>query len=285
MLTDTWNPAQYEKFRREREQPFFDLLAMIRPSPDMRVVDLGCGTGKLTRLLHARLRARETVGIDRSARMLESAGTDLPGGLRFEVATIEAFAGSGDYDLIFSNAAFHWVEDHEPLIATLAAALKPDGQLAFQVPAMHDELSHTTAAELAAGAFRGDFGAWERPQPVLTPDAYARLLHRAGFTDQRVHLAVYPHVLPSRDDVVEWMKGTLLTEYDRHLPAGRFEAFVDAYRARLVPQLDDARPYFFPFKRILAWGQLGAHGAPARERRGAQGASQANEPGAGAEPR
>ena len=55
MHLDTWNPTQYEKFRGEREQPFFDLLAMVRPTPDMRVVDLGCGTGKLTRLLHARL--------------------------------------------------------------------------------------------------------------------------------------------------------------------------------------------------------------------------------------
>ena len=258
MPTDTWNPTQYEKFRREREQPFFDLLAMVRPAPDMRAVDLGCGTGKLTRLLHARLQARETLGIDRSARMLEAAGADLPDGLRFEVGTIEAFVARREYDVIFSNAAFHWIEDHDRLIAKLAGALKPQGQLAFQVPAMHDELSHTVAAELAATDFRADFDGWQRPQPVLTPDVYARLLHRAGFAEQRVHLAVYPHLLPSRDDVVEWMKGTLLTEYDRRLPAGRqgrYHAFVEAYRARLLPQLEDARPYFFPFKRILIWAQ------------------------------
>ena len=47
-MTDTWDPAQYDKFQREREQPFFDLLAMVRPAPAMQVVDLGCGTGKLT---------------------------------------------------------------------------------------------------------------------------------------------------------------------------------------------------------------------------------------------
>ena len=66
MTRDTWNPAQYAKFQHERELPFFDLLALIRPAPAMRVVDLGCGTGRLTRLLHSELRARETIGVDRS---------------------------------------------------------------------------------------------------------------------------------------------------------------------------------------------------------------------------
>ena len=252
---DTWNPAQYDKFRREREQPFFDLLALVRPSPGMRVVDLGCGTGKLTRLVHARLQARETIGLDRSARMLEEAAADLPIGLRFEVATIEAFAPVGGFDLIISNAAFHWIEHHDALLARLARALTPGGQLAFQVPAMHDSPSHTVAEELAATEFRDDFGGWHRPQPVLPPETYARLLYHNGFVNERVHLAVYPHVLASREDVVEWMKGTLLTEYDRHLPAGRFAAFLDAYRARLLAQLEDERPFFFPFKRILCFGQ------------------------------
>jgi trans-aconitate 2-methyltransferase len=258
---DTWNPAQYDKFRREREQPFFDLLALVRPAPGMRVVDLGCGTGKPTRVLHERVEARETVGIDRSPRMLEDARRNPPPGLRFEVGTIESFEPDGGYDLIFSNAAFHWVEHHEELLPRLARALRPGGQLAFQVPAMHDSVSHRVAEELAATEFRDDFGGWHRPQPVLPPDDYARLLYRSGFVEQRVQAAVYPHVLASRDDVIEWMKGTLLTEYDRHLPAGRFGAFVEAYRRRLLEQLRDERPFFFPFKRILVWGQWPAKSA------------------------
>ena len=260
MATDAWNPTQYDKFRREREQPFFDLLALVQPAPDMRVVDLGCGTGKLTRLLHARLQARETVGVDRSARMLESvqaeAAIDEPAGLRFQVGTIEAFTGRDEYDLILSNAAFHWVEDHEALIMRVAAALRPGGQLAFQVPAMHGATSHTIAEDLTVvEPFRGAFGGWRRPQPVLTPDAYARLLDRAGLTDQTVRLAVYPHLLESAENVVEWMKGTLLTEYERRLTPALFVEFVAEYRARLLATLEDARPFFFPFNRILCWGQ------------------------------
>jgi trans-aconitate 2-methyltransferase len=70
-----------------------------------------------------------------------------------------------------------------------------------------------------------------------------------------VRLIVYPHVLAGRDEVVEWMKGTLLTEYARHLPAELFDRFLDEYRSRLLARLDAAQPFFFPFKRILCWGQ------------------------------
>jgi trans-aconitate 2-methyltransferase len=238
----------------------------------MRVVDLGCGTGKLTRVAHDQLHARETIGIDRSDSMLkEMRGGTQPDGLRFEVGTIEAFTArpmdsgtnipghaSEGYDLILSNAALHWVQNHDELLLGLAAALAPSGQLAFQVPAQHDHLTHFIAEDLTAvEPFKTAFGGWHKPQPVLAPEAYARLLYRCGFAAPKVRLIVYPHILASRDDVVEWVKGTLLTDYARHLPADGelFAAFVEEYRRRLLAQLEPATPYFFPFKRILCWGQ------------------------------
>jgi trans-aconitate 2-methyltransferase len=261
---DTWDPRQYDKFQREREQPFYDLLALIHSSGGMRVVDLGCGTGKLTRVLHERLDALETIGIDRSEKMLGSARAAAaapPYGLRFEVGTIERFAETfaetrGGYNLIFSNAAYHWIDDHDTLLPRLAAALAPGGQLAFQVPAQHEDATHVTADVLAdTEPFRSALGGWRRVRSVQSPERYARLLFRCGFSDPNVRLMVYPHILVSREAVVEWMKGTLLTEYARHLPPDLFGRFVEEYRARLLPQLDAAQPYFFPFKRILCWGQ------------------------------
>jgi trans-aconitate 2-methyltransferase len=268
-MTDTWNPTQYDRFQSEREQPFYDLLTMIRPVPGMRIVDLGCGTGKLTRELHTRLAARETTGIDRSPRMLERASTTpLPTGLRFESATIEQFvpklsesSAKSDqrYDLIFSNAALHWVDHHEALLQRLAVALPSGGQLAFQVPAQHDTVTHITADEVAQHEpFKTVLGGWRHVQPVLAPEAYSRLLYRFGFTHPNVRLIVYPHILAGPEDVVEWVKGTLLTEYERHLSPEMFGRFVAEYRERLLPRLerlDPGRPCFFPFKRILCWGQ------------------------------
>jgi trans-aconitate 2-methyltransferase len=259
---DTWSPTQYDKFERERELPYFDLLSLVRPPAippaQMRAVDLGCGTGKLTRVLHSRLRAGETIGIDKSARMLESQlSGERPAGLRFEVGTIESFPGDlGTFDLIFSNAAFHWVPDHETLLGRLAGALRPGGQLAFQVPFSHRDLFATVAAELAATEpFETAFGGWKRLEPVLEPEVYSRLLYRLGFGDPIVRLIVYPHVLAGPEEVVEWSLGTLITEYARHLPADMATQFIAEYRTRLLDRLEPARPFFFPFKRVLCWGQ------------------------------
>jgi trans-aconitate 2-methyltransferase len=256
-VTDTWNPAQYDKFQREREQPFFDLLALVRPTLDMRAVDLGCGTGRLTRALHEQLHARETTGIDRSARMLHQSRDASTPGLVFEEGKIEDFPGArGAFDLIFSNAAYHWIEDHPALLARLAGALTPSGQLAFQVPAQHDQPSHRIAEDLTGvEPFRTALNGWHRPQPVLEPHEYASLLYTLGFPAPVVRLHIYPHVLAGPEEVVEWMKGTLLTEYERHLPGDLYGPFVEAYRARMLQHLGNARPFFFPFRRILCWGQ------------------------------
>ena len=246
----TWSPDQYEKFKSERAQPFRDLLALIEHRPRMRVVDFGCGTGELTRELHEHLHADETLGIDSSETMLlksASFGTEI---LRFERGDIEGFVTDRPYDLVFSNAALHWVEDHERLFARLAGFLSPHGQLAVQMPYNHDHPSQTIAAELAP-----KYGAAPRRPPLLPVERYASLLHRLGFARQHVRMQVYGQVMPSSRDVAEWTKGSTLTEYKRKLGA-RYDDFVAAYTERLVCELGDARPFFFPFKRLLMWASF-----------------------------
>ena len=124
--------------------------------------------------------------------------------------------------LLFSNAVFQWVDAHETLLERLASRLAPNGQIALQAPANHTDPSHLVADDLTqVEPFRSAFGGWRRALPVLEPEAYARLLFRYGFADPIVRLIVYPHVLAGPEEVVEWTKGTLLTEYARHLPRKR----------------------------------------------------------------
>jgi trans-aconitate 2-methyltransferase len=255
-MPDTWDPSQYERFRDERSQPFHDLLALVRCRPGMRVVDLGCGTGELTALLHGRLEARETIGLDSSEAMLERARPRAGGGLRFEAGDIAAWDGR-DFDLVFSNAALHWVVDHEETFTRLRRALAPGGQLAVQVPANHEHPSQTVAVAVAREApFREAFRGWARVSPVSPAAAYAEILERLGFAEQHVRLQVYGHHLESRDQVVEWVRGTTLTEYEKHLDPELWDQFLSRYRERLLPRLPDRRPFFFTFQRILIWGRL-----------------------------
>lgn len=248
----TWNPDQYGRFRGERSQPFFDLMALVQPRPGMRVVDLGCGPGELTKELHVHLDARETIGIDNSPAMLAKAAAYAGNGLRFEDGDIGAFSGDGAFDLVFSNAALHWVPDHPALLARLTAALKEGGQLAVQVPDNDAHPSHATAVAVAREEpFRAILGGHTRQSPVLAPERYAALLHRLGYQQQTVRLQVYAHELESREAVVEWVRGSVLTDYERRMPADLWPRFLERYRERLMPQLEDTRPFFYPFRRIL----------------------------------
>ena len=255
--TADWNPTQYARFRDERARPFYDLLELVQSQPAMRVVDLGCGTGELTRLLHRHIDSIATLGIDSSPAMLAAAAEFAGDGLTFRQGDIADFPGAaevGAFDLVFSNAALHWLPDQDALLTRIADALTPRGQLAVQIPANHDHPSHLVAAEVASESpFREALAGYTRESPVLTPEAYASLLDRLGFREQTVRLQVYGHHLAARDEVIEWVKGTLLTDYQRRLPPELWTAFLDRYRERLLPRLDDSRPYFYPFKRILFW--------------------------------
>ena len=242
-----WSPTQYEKFKSERAQPFHDLLALVEAKPNLRVVDLGCGTGELTRVLHEQLGAAGTFGVDSSPEMLAKASAFATGTLHFEQGTIEQFTSERPFDLVFSNAALHWVEDHPALFARLTTLVADGGQLAVQMPANHDHPSHVVAAQLAPR-----FGVEGRVVPMLAPEEYASLLHRLGYTRQHVRLQVYGHILDSTRDVVEWVKGSTLTHYQQRL-GDAWPAFLDAYTERLLDVVPPDRPYFFPFKRIQIW--------------------------------
>ncbi len=248
----SWNPDQYERFKAERKQPFVDLLALVEHRPNMRVLDLGCGTGELTRELHETLGARATVGVDNSEAMLAKAcsgGLKPASTLEFRLGDIESFTADQPFDLIFSNAALHWVRDHHALLKRLAGFLARNGQIAIQMPANDDHPSHATAAEVARS-----FGIDPRHDPLLPIDEYARVLYALGFRHPNVRMQTYGHELESAESVIEWVKGTLLTDYEKRL-GSRYPQFLSEYSKTLLPRLGNSRPFFYTYKRVLIFGK------------------------------
>ncbi len=264
-VTD-WDPQQYERFADERARPFIDLVALCRPVPGGRVVDLGCGTGALTADLFDALGGPgEVLGIDASPAMLaEAARRATPGGrLRFAEGDIAAFHDPAAWDVVISNAALQWVPDHPAVIARWVGSLCEGGQLAVQVPANADHPVHRAVLEVAAeepfaGTLPADAVADPVAANVLPPEGYAELLHDLGLARPVVRLQVYGPVLDHSSDVVEWMKGTSLTRIRRALPAELYDAFLARYRERVLAVVGDRARYYFTFKRILFWAQLPA---------------------------
>jgi trans-aconitate 2-methyltransferase len=241
-----WNVGQYEKFRAERAQPFFDLLSRLHEPDFTRVVDLGCGTGELTRVLSERFPTASVLGVDDSAEMLAAArARAIAGRLAFEHGDIATFAG-GPFDLVFSNAALHWVPDHAALLAWLASLISPAGVLAVQMPANFEAPSHTLTRAIALR-----YGAAPTASPVLPLSAYVERLWQLGF-DVTAWETTYQHVLTSPNGVLEWIKGTALVPLLASLPEREHAAFL-AECATELEQAYPATPHgtLFPFRRLF----------------------------------
>jgi trans-aconitate 2-methyltransferase len=244
-----WDPAQYLKFQAERFLPFEDCLKMIAVRPRLRVVDLGCGTGELTRKLADALPESEVLGLDSSAAMLEKARAVARPGLAFRQERIEDAGGS--WDLVFSHAAIHWVEDHPRLMPRLLGIVAPGGQLVVQLPNNFEHPSQREIATVAAEEpFRSHLPDGPRRPPVLPLAEYAELLWAHGGRELIVFEKVYPHVLPDADAVAEWTRGTTLVPLLERLPPELVEPFLARYRERLRARWP-AGPVFFGFRRIL----------------------------------
>ncbi len=244
-----WDPDRYRQFQSERSAPFEDLLRLIRVREGLRVVDLGCGTGELTRRLAGALPSSEVLGIDSSPQMLERAEAQAGPGLRFEQAMIQEI--SGQWDLVFSHAAIQWVEDHERLIPRLLALVAPGGQLAVQQPSNYGYRTHVLLREVAGEEpFRSALGGWALRSSVLSLERYAELLYEHGGQDLTVMEKIYPHVLENADALADWARGTALVPYFERLSASLQEAFMARYRARLRAAWPGS-PVLYPFRRML----------------------------------
>jgi trans-aconitate 2-methyltransferase len=243
-----WNPDLYHKFQAERSAPFYDLLALVDARPNLKVVDLGCGTEELTRQLVDKLPGSHVTGLDSSLQMLEKAASHSTSNLVFQVGDQSTLTGA--WDLIFSNAALQWSENHAELVPYLFSRLTPGGQLAVQVPSNHNHISHQVYRETAEEEpFRSSLGGFQRISPVLTIDSYARILFNCGAEEVNVFEKVYPHVLENSDAVVEWISGTALVPYFERLGDNKDE-FLEAVREKMRTAMRDS-PVFYPFRRIL----------------------------------
>ena len=243
-----WDPNQYHKFQAQRSAPFYDLLALVDVRPGLKAVDLGCGTGELTRQLADALPDSTVTGLDSSPQMLEKAAAYAGPNLRFVQGDQAGL--SGEWDLIFSNAALHWTENHAELIAGLYHRLRPGGQIAVQVPSNHNHISHRIIRETAGEEpFQTILNGFQRYAPVLAIDQYARLLFDCGAEDITVFEKVYPHILEDSDAVVEWISGTACVPYFERLGEHK-EEFIGMIREKMHHELPHS-PVFYPFRRTL----------------------------------
>ncbi|KIA93665.1 trans-aconitate methyltransferase [Flavobacterium sp. KMS] len=250
-----WNPEKYNEFKTLRYKPFFDLIAHIQDKPNMKVVDLGCGTGELTNMLSEKLTNPSVKGIDSSKEMLEKAKEFTS--IQFDQKTIEEQINTGEkWDLVFANASIQWVDNHEKLFPKIISLLNPDGQLAIQMPCQNENLLNQIVIELVQEEpYKSALNNWKRLSPVLTMDDYAQILFENGGTDIVIYQKVYPMIAKSHDELYEFILGSTLVPYFERLEGAIKEQFIKEFKKRIEKRFSKT-PSLYAFKRILLYAKF-----------------------------
>jgi trans-aconitate 2-methyltransferase len=247
-----WDPAQYLKFAGPRLRPALDLLQRIDAEAPATVYDLGAGAGNVTRLIAARWPDARIVGIDSSAEMLGKAAAENQT-IEWRRADLASWRPDRPADVIYSNAALHWLPEHPQLLSSLVGALAPNGVLAVQMPRNFGAPSHTSITETAlSGPWRPILEPLLNPSPVSPPEFYYDLLAPMA-KSLDIWETEYLQVLEGANPVKEWTKGTwlgpLLGALDEP-ERSRFEAAYGERVAAAYPPQGDGKT-LFPFRRMF----------------------------------
>jgi trans-aconitate 2-methyltransferase len=240
-MSRDWDAATYHRLSGPQVDMAGALLDRLDLSGDETVLDAGCGSGRVTAMLLERLPRGHVVAVDQAPSMVEHAREALP---RDRVTVLQAslteLVLDSQVDVVFSNAVFHWVPDHDRLFSRLFSTLRPGGRMVAQCGGEGNVARfHRAAREAAAEEpFARWFAGWEGPWNFAGPQETARRLERAGFSAVATWLEPYP-VVP--DDPGNYLRTVCLGYHLEHLPEELRDPYVEAVLRRADPELDYVR--------------------------------------------
>ncbi|WP_276381097.1 methyltransferase domain-containing protein [Flavobacterium sp. H4147] len=251
-----WNPEIYNKFKNIRYQPFYDLIDLIEDNGKMKSIDLGCGTGEQTYILSEKFESAAFIGIDSSEEMLAKSQNLQNDRLQFKLGTTEdIIASKQKWDLIFSNAALQWSDNHRVLFSDLINLVEKNGQFAVQMPVQPDNVLNKILLELVQEEpYTTYLKGWKRESPVLSMDEYAQILFNGGLQNIQIMQKVYPIIADDAQQLLDFISGSTLVPYMERFSEEQQQTFIKEYKKRI----ENAFPKFpaiYAFKRILLYGK------------------------------
>lgn len=236
-MADEWDAATYQRVSTPQFAWGRRVVDRIPLAGDEDVLDAGCGTGRVTRLLAERVPHGTVLGIDGSARMVAEARrqlADLGGRVRFRQADLRELELEEPVDLIVSTATFHWILDHDGLFARMFCALRPGGRLVAQcggagnIARTHAAADAVAAEPPYAAHLTGMSGSWHFAGAQET----VRSLEGAGFTDARAWLETDPAVFDTPEEGAVFLSTVVLRLHLERLPADLRAPFARAVAGR-----------------------------------------------------
>lgn len=228
-MSAKWNPSDYASNSGAQAKWAAELMEKLPLNGDERILDLGCGDGKITVLLAEQVPRGSVLGVDHSAEMIEFAlnsHTANLSNIAFQVADAAALDLPPEFDRVFSNAALHWVPDHPAVLRGVAASLKSGGRLLFQMGGRGnvDDVSAIMQTLITDARWSPYFNDLGSTYFFFGPDEYERWLPEAGLRPLRCELI--PKVMThTPEKFTGWLRTTWL-RYTERVPEDRREDFI-----------------------------------------------------------
>ncbi|KAF2506955.1 methyltransferase domain-containing protein [Flavobacterium zhairuonense] len=250
-----WNPEIYNKFKDIRFKPFVDLMELIKPIESGKAIDLGCGTGEQSIFLAEKFKQIDFLGVDSSSEMLAKSKKYVTDNLHFEQSTNEGIANSDKkWDLVFSNAALQWSDNHEELFPKLINSINSGGQFAIQMPVQNENMLNKILHQLVVEEpFKDYLKGWKRNSPVLSMDQYAQIMFDGKLEDIQVIQKVYPIIAQNHDELYDFISGSALIPYMELFNEDQKKLFTSIYKERIANNFPKL-PAIYAFKRIFLYG-------------------------------
>ena len=240
-MTRDWDAATYDRVSGPQVEWAERVLDRLPLRGDETVLDAGCGSGRVTRMLLDRLPRGRVIAVDSAPSMVEHAREALdPARATVFQADLTELVLDEQVDAAFSNAVFHWIADHDALFARLFAALRPGGRLVAQCGGRGNVARfHDAAMEVAAEPPYDDhLAGWRGPWNFAGPEETAERLRAAGFTEVETGLEPYP-VTPG--DLPAYLGTVCLGYHLQELPEDLRDPYVRAVAERSGPEIDYVR--------------------------------------------
>ena len=226
-----WDAEDYLGSSSQQKKWGRELLPKLRLRGDERVLDIGCGDGKLTAEIAALVPDGHARGIDSSPEMIAFARRAFPPenhpNLSWEVKDARHLDYEGGFEVAFSNAVLHWVSDHLPVLHGVKESLEPGGRILFQMGGSGNasRVVEVLAAMLAREEWGGYFRDFSLPYRFCAPGEYEGWLRQAGLTPLRVELVPKDMVHEGRDGLAAWIRTTWLP-FTQRIPEDLRDAFI-----------------------------------------------------------
>jgi trans-aconitate 2-methyltransferase len=248
-----WDPQQYLQFKHERTQPSIDLVARIHSDDPKTIIDIGCGPGNSTQILHTRWPNAVIIGLDNSEKMIERARKDYPN-QQWIVGDALTLEINQTYDIVFSNAAIHWIPNHDVLIPRLFQLVNKNGILAIQIPANHDSPLYKIIVRTSQNRKWSALTAGsEQVKTYHNVEYYYNTL--ISLTQEiAIWQTTYYHILKSHQELIDWYRSTAMKPVLERLQTDKnraeFEEEVLNESKKYYPLQRDGR-IIYPFKRLF----------------------------------